>query len=533
MFSAAHIPYRNTGSFSKLVLDYLDEHSALQPFYSFSPTIQGIKEAIEQKKKQNVNRQALVNVLIDQYKALTVENKVVQNINAILSADTFTICTAHQPNLFTGPLYFIYKILHAIKVADHLKQELPQYNFVPVYYMGCEDADLAELNHFTVEGKKYEWNTNQTGAVGRMTIDKQLTDLINELEGHIGGKKNGQRFIQLLHDCYTAGDQIQDATFKLVHALFSTYGLVVLISDEARLKQQMLPVFEDDLFEGTPSTIVEKTSGDLANTYQSQAHPRQINLFYLKENIRERIEKREERFYVLNSTISFSENELRTELSTYPERFSPNVILRGLFQETILPNIAFIGGGGELAYWLQLKDLFQHYNIVFPVLVLRNSFLIVEEKWVDAVKKSGLSYQQLFETELVILNSIIQREGKMPQLNGSVKELEEIYESLKNTAKSVDATLLKHIEALKVKSVQKLITLEKKMLRAERKKRSDIQVAIARIKDELFPKNSLQERVENLSGFYAKWGNGFIEDLHKHSLSLEQQFTVITASTES
>jgi uncharacterized protein YllA (UPF0747 family) len=201
-----------------------------------------------------------------------------------------------------------------------------------------------------------------------------------------------------------------------------------------------------------------------------------------------------------------------------------------LFQETILPNVAFIGGGGELAYWLQLKDLFEHYNIVFPVLVLRNSFLVIEKRWHGAIEKVGVTYEQLFETELVILNNIIQQEGKAPQLNGSVKAIEDVYESLKGTVSAVDITLLKHIEALKVHSLKKLAALEKKMMRTERKKRIDTQNSIVKIKEQLFPKDGLQERVENLGGFYAKRGNDFIAELYRDSLSLEQQFTVLTVS---
>ncbi|RYF81666.1 MAG: bacillithiol biosynthesis BshC, partial [Chitinophagaceae bacterium] len=160
-----------------------------------------------------------------------------------------------------------------------------------------------------------------------------------------------------------------------------TNGLIVLIPDHPLLKQQMVKVFSDDLFAHKPFEIVQQTSGKISEAYTAQAFPREINLFYLKDDIRERIEEKEGSFHVLNTTLSFTAEELQSELQNHPERFSPNVILRGIYQETILPNLAFIGGGGELAYWLQLKDLFNHYSVVFPVLVLRNSFLVAEEKW--------------------------------------------------------------------------------------------------------------------------------------------------------
>ncbi|HVE61516.1 MAG TPA: bacillithiol biosynthesis BshC, partial [Chitinophagaceae bacterium] len=235
-------------------------------------------------------------------------------------------------------------------------------------------------------------------------------------------------------------------------------------------------------------------------------------------------------FTVNNTDIKFTEQELRSELHNHPERFSPNVILRGLYQEIILPNIAFIGGGGELAYWLQLKDLFNHYNVPFPVLVLRNSFLIIEKPAKTLIEKLGLSANEIFASEIEMLNTIIEKEGRKPELNGELDQLSFVYDNLKKTVSTADVSLLKHIEALKVRSVNQLKEVEKKMLRSERKKYEAKQRQISKLKQLLFPNNSLQERVENISGFYAKHGRGFIVELYKHSLPLEQQFVVLNAN---
>jgi bacillithiol biosynthesis cysteine-adding enzyme BshC len=528
MFAAQHIPYNQTASFTRIVNDYLNSATTLKPFYSQAPTIEGIKTKIEERKSFATNRSVLVEVLKGQYKGLAVSSLVEQNINNLLSANTFTVCTAHQPNLFTGPLYFIYKILHAIKLAEHLKQNLPQYNFVPVYYMGSEDADFAELNHTYVDGKKLEWKKEQGGAVGRMTVDKTLIQLIDELEGQLIVEEKGREIIDLLRRAYINGKTIQWATFELLNDLYGAYGLVVLIPDHSLLKKQAHKIFEDDLFNNTSSKIVQETSERLSKHYDAQAYPREINLFYLKDAIRERIEKKEDRFFVLNTEISFTEEELRKELETYPERFSPNVILRGIYQETILPNLAFIGGGGELAYWLQLKDLFANYNVPYPVLVLRNSFLVVEEKWKGKIQQLRLSVSDFFQSENRLMNQIVEMNAAHPVLlNGSVEKATTLFEQIKEQALQVDATLSRHVYAIQAKSLKALHGLEKKMLRAEKRKFSDHQVQIEKIKAALFPNNGLQERVENFSRFYAKWGRSFIEELHKHSLSLEQEFTVL------
>lgn len=528
MLSTAHrIPYQQTNHFTKIVTDYLAGAASLRSFYHHSPTVEGIRQTIEARQKHKTNRKVLVEVLQHQYGTVSQTEAVAQNIAALSSEQTFTLCTAHQPNLFTGPVYFIYKILHTIKLAEDLKAQFPSYQFVPVYYMGSEDADLEELNHIYLQGRKYEWTTKQTGAVGRMVIDKQLTGLISEMEGQLSVEPFGKEFIALLRDCYKEGTTIQEATFKMVHHLFGAYGLVVLIPDHPELKKEMRVVFNDDLYQQQPSRIVQQSSEQLNQHYNAQAYPREINLFYLKDNIRERIIRQDDGFVVNNTDIRFSEEEMDRELAEHPDRFSPNVILRGLFQETILPNLAFIGGGGELAYWLQLRALFDHYKVPFPVLVLRNSFLLMEKKWKELMEKLGLSLEQIFLSEQQILDAILEREGKKPLLNGELAELAGIYDQLKQMAMGVDSTLSRHVEALKTKATNQLLSLEKKMVRAERKKHEIQANQISKLKTGLFP-GGLQERKENIGTFYSRWGKEVVNKLYEHSLTLEQEFTVLT-----
>lgn len=529
MFSSERIPYSQTNAYSNTVLDYLNGAKTLQPFYSLLPTLNGIKQTIDRKKQQPVNRKLLVDVLNEQYAEIDAADTVKKNIESLLLENTFTVCTAHQPNLFTGPLYFVYKVLHAIKLASYLKGQLPQFNFVPVYYMGSEDADFAELNHTYVDGKKIEWQKEQKGAVGRMLVDKTLVRLIDELEGQLYAEQHGKEVVELLRRSYSNGKDIQTATFELVNELYGQYGLVVLIPDHPLLKKEMIHVFEEDLFQNKPFEIVKKTSDRLKHeNYEPQAYPREINLFYLKDDVRERIECQNAEFVVLNTDLKFNEAELKKELHDHPECFSPNVILRGLYQESILPNLAFIGGGGETAYWLQLKDLFEHYKVVYPVLILRNSFLIIEEKWKEKIKKLDLKISELFLNENELMTLIVTKNSQNKvSLNGNFEKAEEFFEQIRMQAEAIDKTLSQYVSSIKARSIKDLEELEKKMLRAEKRKFEEHQRQIQKIKDALFPNNGLQERVENFSWFYAKWGRGFINELLNNSLALEQKFTIL------
>lgn len=527
---ATRSPYRQTGAFSKIALDYIDNVEALISFFAHPPSLQGIQKAIEARQQFPTDRGALVQELKKQYQGVDTSDKVKANIESLLSADTFTITTAHQNNIFTGPLYFIYKIVHAIKLADHLRSSLPKQNFVPVFYIGSEDADLDELNHIYLGGEKLVWETKQTGAVGRMNIDKAFVKLVNSIEGQLSVLSNGKEIVSLLKEYYQEGISIQDATFRFVDHLFAEYGLVVLLPDNAALKKQMVKLFEDDLLHQTASGIVERTTDGLEKAgYKIQAHPREINLFYLKENKRERIVLQGARYKVQGAKTDWSGEELLKELNQHPERFSPNVILRGLYQETILPNITFIGGGGELAYWLQLKNLFDHYKVPFPVLVLRNSFLIIERKWQERISHLGFTGEDIFQPEQELMNRLVAKESKhSTKLNGSLTEVEKLYETFKRQAGEVDSTLEKHVDALKLKTVYRLQELEKKMLRAEKRKFSDQQRQIHNIKENLFPGDGLQERRDNLLYYYAKWGKDLLSRLYESSPALEQEFVILT-----
>jgi bacillithiol biosynthesis cysteine-adding enzyme BshC len=526
--SSTLLSYHDTGYFSLILSEYIRSSQSLDGFYKYPVSYEGIEQAIADRKKFPVDRQLLVEQLRNQY-AVVPSVKAVDDSIALLSHEnTFTICTAHQPALFTGSLFFVYKIIHAIKLAADLKNRYPEYNFVPVYYMGCEDADLDELGQFYLHGELLRWTTKQTGAVGRMK-PTGLETLLSRIEGELLVLPHGRELMSLLQNSYSDSPDVSTATFKLVHALFAAHGLVTLIPDNPAFKKKMLKIFSEDIFENRPSSIVSETIAKLEQHYKIQAQPRPINLFYLSEGIRERIEKDNDVFRVVGHDISFTEHELRVELEEHPERFSPNVILRGMFQETILPDIAFIGGGGELSYWLELKSLFEHFNVFYPMLVVRNSFLFIERKWRQKMDAIGVGVDDLFQSEQSLLKKLVMRESQMKlTLVEEINDAEEYYDHIQSVAKKVDDTLVQHVSALKKKAIRPLHELEKKLLRAEKKKFEAHERQLRALKSSLFPANGLQERIDNFMPFYAKFGSDFLECIHQHSLSLEQRFTVLT-----
>lgn len=529
-----YIPYEQTGFFSPLVTDYLAQSNSLQHFYTYSPDEAGIKQAIADRASYPVNRNVLVNTLRDQYRKVACCDAVKDNIAALANENTFSVCTAHQPNLLTGYLYFIYKIAHAIQLAHHLNEQYPDKHFVPMYYMGSEDNDLDELGTFRYGGKKYIWDGGgQQGAVGRMQ-SHNLKTLLGDLFKVLGPPgEHTEELKDILHQAYLHHNTIGEATRYLVNELFGKYGLVVLDPDDAAFKKEILHIIKDDLLNHTANGIVSRQAARLAEQYKSQAYPRDINLFYLQDNLRERIETSGDKWVVLNTDITWTEQELIDELEAHPERFSPNVILRGLLQESILPNIAFIGGGAEVAYWLQLKELFTHYQVFYPVIMLRQSVLWIEPKAVELQQKLGITTQELFKPYEELAKAHVS-DHSQHNLSTATEQntLEAVIKQLKDKAVSLDPTLAASAEAALAKIKHQLAVLEQKMLRAEKRKHETELQRIAKLKNMLFPNNSLQERVENFIEYYPLHGQAFIDIIVRSIAPLKNEFLVIDRGGE-
>ncbi len=527
--SSMHIPFSSTHVFSKLINDYLEGKGTALDFVQYAPNSEGYREAIEGRKKHPINRGLLFDVLTKQYSNLPQENAVNNQIALLKKDNTFVVTTAHQPNLFTGPLYFFYKIIHAIQLAASLKAAFPECNFVPVYYMGSEDADLEEVGSFNLDQTKCQWVTKQSGAIGRMQVDDALLILLKQLESYWTILPQGQKALEILKEAYQKGKTISEATLSFVHAFFGAKGLLVLQPDDAALKAAFIPVMEKELLTGFSHQAIQPTIAALSKDYHVQSEGRSINLFYLKDNLRARIEKQGDQYIVVDSAIQFTEAEIIAALHQHPERFSPNVILRGVFQETILPGVVFVGGGGELAYWMELKNVFQAVGVHYPLLQLRNSFLLISQKLAEQWSAMQFEEQDLFKPILELEIAYVKKHTNTKlDLQDQLNHLSSLYTNIKNQAVQVDASLGAHTENLAKQANAKLVALEKKMLRAERRKQAvDIQ-RIHRIKKELFPQANLQEREAHFSQWVGQYDLSWIDTIMEHSKGLASRFRIVT-----
>ena len=483
------MPLSATGQFSSLFLDYLNQNPAVRPFYGEFPTLDAFPRQIKQKQFSDENRTILADVLTRQYAHIA----NAPDLDVLRQPNTFTVTTGHQLNIFTGPLYVVYKIVTILNLAKKLNETYPDYRFVPVYWMASEDHDFVEINHFRLFGRTYTWQTEQRGAVGRMN-PHELADLLKSIPEKLS----------LFEEAYLNHDTLADAVRYYMHELFGAQGLVCIDADDADLKRIFSPVIHDELLQQQTSALVNNTTETLNELgYKTPISPRDINLFYLLDGLRERITRTEEGYDVLNTKLRFTEADLLAELDQHPERFSPNVVLRPIYQETILPNLAYIGGPSEVPYWLQLKGEFEQYNLAFPMLIPRNFALYVPRVAARRINKLGLAVSDMFHDVVALKRMYIEHHTEHSlKFDAENKVVNRALATILQKAQLVDPTLEKAVLAETKRFANAIARLEKKMRRAEEHNQETGVRQLLAVKEELFPDGIPQERADNFLTFY-------------------------------
>ncbi|HUH29513.1 bacillithiol biosynthesis cysteine-adding enzyme BshC [Gelidibacter sp.] len=532
-----YIPFKDTNYFSSLICDYLDEKENLEPFYNRFPKLGNFEKQIEEKQLNynKKNRSDLVKALMLQYEGLSISSMTLTNIDLLKHGTTFTVTTGHQLNLFTGPLYFFYKIVSTINLCKELKTAYPHFNFVPVFWMATEDHDFEEINFFNFKGKKVQWNREASGAVGELDL-KGLDHVYEVFAAQLDKSENSKSLKKLFQQAYLEHDNLTQATRFLVNKLFAIYGLVILDGNDPVLKNMYLPYIAEELIQQTAFEKVSATNeaiNKLPSNYKIQVNPREINLFYLNTNLRGRILETEGVFGVLDTDIRWTKDELLAEVNEHPERFSPNVILRPMYQEIILPNLCYIGGGGELAYWLQLKSNFEAQDVTFPILLLRNSVLLITEKQKERLSKLKVSVADLFLSQDDLMTKVTKSISDInidftPQKEHLKKQFEDLYALAEQTDKSFKGA----VAAQEVKQIKGIENLEQRLLKAQKRKMEDVLERVKILQDELFPRQSLQERHLNISEFYLEYGDGIIQHLVENLEPLRPEFLILDVSNQ-
>jgi bacillithiol biosynthesis cysteine-adding enzyme BshC len=394
--------------------------------------------------------------------------------------------------------------------------------------MATEDHDFEEINYFNFKGQKIQWEQSKGGAVGRLKTENFL-NVWMKFTKLIGKSTHSIKLENLLKKTYLEHKTLAEATFYLANTLFKDYGLIIIDADKPALKSLFKDAIKNELLNKTCYETVSESAQKLANlNYKVQVNPREINLFYLTDDLRSRIVFEEGVFKVVDTNISFTKDTILKEVDNHPERFSPNVLMRPLYQETILPNLCYIGGGGELAYWFEMKSYFEAYKVVFPILLLRNSALIYSASQKRKIKKLGITITDLFLKKQQLINKTVKEMSDLEiDFTHQKEQLQKMFADLKVLSDKTDKSFLGAVKAQEHKQIKGLSVLEKRLLKAQKRKYNELVNRVVSIQNQLFPNKSLQERTVNFSELYLEYGDNLIPELVKNLDPLALKFSLI------
>ncbi|MDP1726327.1 MAG: bacillithiol biosynthesis cysteine-adding enzyme BshC [Bacteroidota bacterium] len=491
-----------TGLVPPIVLDYLAGNEFLKPFYAEPNTIGAYKKLIDARNFDEKKRQVLYDSLINQFHKikLPLENYPIlySNIKLLLDSNTYTICTGHQLCLYGGPMFVTYKILTAIKLCSELRNAYPEINFVPVLWLASEDHDFEEISNTHLYGRDFKWHKDSGNKpVGTLDLEG-LSEDIETISKLIGTNETGQRWIKLIEDSYLKSNDLSEATIKLYTDIFKDYGLIVLEPNQKIFKEELIPVIKSDLLDQSNFSVQTKSDKLLAEKYKLQINARETNFFYLSETSgRRQIKKEGEAFVIAGTETRFSVQQLAVEINNYPERFSPNVNLRPVYQELILPNLAYIGGPAEIAYWLQLKAIFDVNKIKFPSVVLRSMNLITGSQLIEKVEKYGLTVSDLVGNELKLTQAYLQKGRKFDfqkSFDIILNEFQILIDASKDLNKEVSKNFLETKLSLKNLFHEKQRDIKRSIGEAETEQIEKLM----KLRSKLYPKGIFQERTDTL-----------------------------------
>lgn len=522
------VPFDKINSLSYKDSFYQLQTEKLKSFISFMPDMSGLEAAMEQRKKKDVDRELLVSVLNNHYEGVIASEKQYRNIYKLSDKNTFTIITAHQPSLLGGPAYYFYKICSVIQLTEQMNKSYPDCHFVPVFVSGSEDHDFDEIKSLHIYGKTIEWNANQTGPVGRFNTSG-LSEVLDMVSGILGTSESAEKLVQVFYQALEKSDSYNDFVFFWLNHFFKDHGLLVLNMDDKRLKKNFVPIIKKEVTERKSVSLVQETQEALFHFgFKPQAFARDINVFYMIDGLRERIYFENDKYLINNTNLSFSLTEIIQEIDNFPERFSPNVVLRPLYQESTLPNIAYIGGGGEIAYWLERKSQFEYFGVFFPALIRRNSVMLMPKSIVKTLAKLELTLEDILLDEDKIITKYLEMTANGDfHLNDEIIEIKDVFSKISAKAKLIDPTLEPFVLGEGHKITKSIEAIESRLKRTLKQKEDTSINQIKSVRSKLFPENGLQERKESLLPYLVSEEKDFLNTLIETLNPLEKEFLFI------
>ena len=510
------------GGFSSLFLDYLRDGGAVERYFPASfRSGAGFESVMAAVTAHPPDRATLTQVLNEENTAFGAGQRTIDNVALLARPETFAVVTGQQVGVLGGPLYTVMKTITAIKLAAKLKTKFPDRNFVPVFWLEGEDHDFLEVNKVVLpdqEGKPVLVEyfpggappEKNVGAVGEIVFDEWIVKTLEKVAEVLPRTEFTEPLLAALRSSYQPGKTFNQAFAGWLTYLFRDHGLVFISANNPRLKRLVSPIFVRELSEFPQvSQLVITQSAELEQAYHAQIKTKSINLFLFHKGGRYLIEPREHDFSLKGTRHFLTREELLRIATENPEQLSPNVVLRPIVQDTLLPTVAYVAGPSEIAYHAQLQPVYEHFGTVRPVIYPRASASIVEERVTRVAEKYSLETKDFYgERDKLVARVVAQiSEVNVDQIFGTAdQEVQAALNELRFGVGEVDPTLLSPFDTTAGKMRQQLGTLKEKTAAAQQRHHETAVRQLERGMQSLMPNGTLQERELSIIYFLNKYG---------------------------
>jgi bacillithiol biosynthesis cysteine-adding enzyme BshC len=512
-----------------IYLDYLYEYEKVSRFFKtnfrnkdeFLNIFKVISEA------NGTNRNNLVDIIKSQYDNYTPSAKTISNIDLLKSKKTLTVVTGQQLGMLGGPLYTFYKIITAIKLSTYLSERYDNFNFVPVFWLEGDDHDFNEIRHVNLINDKNDFQVFNYGvevsededrcSVGFIKIDDSISEFLDEIKQSIRNTEFTSGLFARLKTFYSSGKSFKDAFKELLFWLFDKYGLILFDPQDKSIKDMMKPIFRDELtnFRKHTETMVG-VSAELEDLYHAQVKVRPVNLFYSTDGGRFLLDPVDNEFRLHKRRKRFSYDELMNLIETEPENFSPNVLLRPVCQDYILPTVFYVGGPGEVAYFAQVLPLYDFFNVHSPIIYPRSSVTIMEKNISAIIDKYNLSINQAFWEPEALKQSVLASLSDITVddiFSDATEKIDLVLDQLKEKLFEFDKSISDASTKYRQKILNYLEELKGKAIESQKKKHETTLRQIDKLSSTLLPNGSLQERELNFIYFVNKYGYEILDKI--------------------
>jgi len=524
-----YINFSDIPGHQNLFLDYLYEFENVSDFYMYD--FRNRENYLKIFKNITENRRNLSpdisSVISEQYSNLAPTELTEKNLKKLSDKKTLAIVTGQQVGILGGPLYTFYKIITAIKLSRFLSERYDDYNFVPVFWLEGDDHDFNEVRSIkiidegnslsTIGYKEQVEEDDSKQSVGFIKFDSSITDFFKNLSSGLKETEFKASLIEELKDFYLEGKTFKEAFRDLVFKYFDKYGLVIFDPQDSEVKRLLKPIFKKEITDFRLHTEkLVHLSATLEELYHAQVKVKPVNLFLMVDEGRHSIEPVENEYKLRRKRKSFTQEQILELLENEPEKFSPNVLLRPICQDFLLPTAFYIGGPSEISYFAQIKPLYEFYGIVPPIIYPRSSATILENPIANILEKHTVDINDIFiDVENVkkkIINSV--EESSIDEMfDGLTKHVETAFDELKEKLIDLDKTIADSSNRYRDKIFGSINELKSKAEKAQQKKYEVTLRQIDRAAVNLFPNSNLQERELNFVYFVNKYGEDFIKKI--------------------